>query len=319
MLFITNRTINETPQSRITAARKVSFDLDDNQAGHSVYFCERTGEESYREIGSDQFLNELRNCAAGQLLFYIHGFSNLPEPDIFPRAKILQEQLGEGFVKVIPFIWPCDNDNGVIKDYWDDQKTADASSFAFARVLEKYMAWRDNNPTDAPPCMKRINVLAHSMGNRVLRETLANWAKYDRNWKVPLIFRNTFMVAADIVNESLERGNSGAFICQASRNVSVYYASDDLALRASKASNLKNKVASRRLGHSGPENLELIPRNVFSIDCDDVNTKYDSITGHAYFLTDGKNKPGRVLKHIKASIKTGRVKVEDPVKRTHII
>ncbi|GJL79512.1 MAG: hypothetical protein NPINA01_25010 [Nitrospinaceae bacterium] len=318
MLFITNRTINEVPKSKIKTARKISFDLNDNQAGHSVYFCERTGKESYQEIGSDQFLNELRECKAEHILFFIHGFSNLPEPDIFPRAQALQKMFKKNFVQVVPLIWPCDNDKGIIKDYWDDQKTADASSFAFARVLEMYMTWRDKHPADEPPCMKRINVLAHSMGNRVFRETLGNWAKYDRHWKVPLIFRNSFLVAADIVNESLERGKPGTFICEASRNVSVYYASDDLALRASKASNLKNKVASRRLGHSGPENLELIPRNVFSIDCDDVNTKYDRLKGHSYFLDDGKDKPGKVFNHIYHSIKTGRVEVENPVKRTHI-
>ena len=165
------------------------------------------------------------------------------------------------------------------------------------------MNWRYKN--DAPSCMKRINVLAHSMGNRVLRETLANWAKYDRNWKVPLIFRNTFLVAADIVNESLERGRTGEFISQASRNVSVYYASDDIALRASKVSNLKNKVTSRRLGHSGPENLGLLPRNIFFIDCDDVNTKYDLLKGHSYFLEDRNKKPGLVFKHIYNSIRQG--------------
>ncbi len=321
MLFITNRAINEPPKAEIKKSRKISFNLDDSQAGHSVYFCERSGEKSYQEIGSKAFLDELRECKPEQLLFYIHGFSNLPEDDIFPRAETLQKLFGNKIVKVIPLIWPCDNDLGVIKDYWDDQKAADASSFAFARVLEKFMSWRDKNPED-PPCMKRINVLAHSMGNRVLRETLSNWAKYDRNWKVPLIFRNTFMVAADIINESLEREEAGKFVCQASRNVSVYYASDDIALRASKVSNLKNKVASRRLGHSGPENLELVPRNVYSIDCDDVNTKYDPLKGHSYFLESKKGKkvvPGKVFNHIFNSIKTGRVDVADPVKRTHII
>ncbi|MBT5470538.1 MAG: alpha/beta hydrolase [Nitrospina sp.] len=321
MLFITNRSINEPPKAKIKKTRNISFDLDDSQAGHSVYFCVRSGKEDYQEIGSKAFLDELRECKPEQLLFYIHGFSNLPEDDIFPRAETLQKMFGKSFVKVIPLIWPCDNDLGVIKDYWDDQKAADASSFAFARVLEKFMSWRDQNPED-PPCMKRINVLAHSMGNRVLRETLSNWAKYDRNWKVPLIFRNTFMVAADIINESLEREESGKFICQASRNVSVYYASDDIALRASKVSNLKNKVASRRLGHSGPENLELVPRNVYSIDCDDVNTKYDRLKGHSYFLESKKGKkitPGKVFNHIFNSIKTGRVDVADPIKRTHII
>lgn len=322
MLFITNRSIKEADKRKITVARRIRFELKDNQAGHSVYFCERTGKDDYQEIGSGDFLKRLRECEADHLLFYIHGFSNLPEPDIFPRSETLQKLFDgkkRNYVKVIPLIWPCDDDKGIIKDYWDDQKSADASAFAFARVLEKFMAWREENPNEEAPCLKRINVLAHSMGNRVLRQTLLHWAKYDRNWEIPLILRNSFLLAADIVNESLERDNPGKFICQASRNVSVYFASDDLALRASKASNLKNKVASRRLGHSGPENLELIPRNVFSVDCDDVNTRYDPLTGHCYFLEDGEGNPGRVFDHIFNSIQSGRVEVEDPVNRMHLI
>ena len=39
------------------------------------------------------------------------------------------------------------------------------------------------------------------MGNRVLKETLKKWDKYDLAGGVPLLFRNTFLVAADIVNE----------------------------------------------------------------------------------------------------------------------
>ena len=77
-------------------------------------------------------------------------------------------------------------------------------------------------------------------------------SKYDLARGGPLIFKNTFMVAADVVNETLQKSEAGELICHASRNVIVYHASDDLALRASKAANLKNKVASRRLGHTGP-------------------------------------------------------------------
>ena len=36
----------------------------------------------------------------------------------------------------------------------------------------------ERNPAE-DPCLKRINMLAHSMGNRVLRETLWAWNKYD--------------------------------------------------------------------------------------------------------------------------------------------
>ncbi|WP_448507796.1 alpha/beta hydrolase [Immundisolibacter sp.] len=115
------------------------------------------------------------------------------------------------------------------------------------------MKWREDarlNPAD-DPCLKRINMLAHSMGNRVLRETLCAWNKYDLPSGVPLIFRNTYLVAADIENESVHKGERGELISHASRNVVVYFASDDLALRSSKAANLK-KTRSPRAGWAIP-------------------------------------------------------------------
>lgn len=321
MLFITNRTINES--DRLKPGRKITIDYKSNLACQSVYFCERTKKEEYTELGGVNFMNALKASKAEQILIAIHGFSNLPEEDIFPRAQKLQSMLDakqKNLVQVVPLIWPCDSDIGIVKDYWDDQKSADASAFAFARVLEKFLAWRELQANEEIPCLKRINILAHSMGNRVLRETLAVWARYDRGSEIPLLFRNIFMAAADIVNEALERGEPGEYICQSARNVVVYYASDDLALRASKVSNLKNKIASRRLGHTGPENLAKVPNNVYAIDCDDFNTRYDSLKGHTYFLTDESGEhPGLVFKHMYDAITTGRVHVEDPARRVHIL
>ena len=215
-------------------------------------------------------------------------------------------------------IWPCDNDLGIVKDYWDDQKSADQSAFSFARVLGKFMQWRNALPGNNP-CLKRMNILAHSMGNRVLRETLNAWQKYDLPQGLPLLFRNTFLVAADIVNESLEPGKSGSLICHTSRNVTVYHASDDLALRASKVANLKSAVASRRLGHSGPEDISKVFSNVYTVDCDNFNNLYDPPLGHAYFLEDAQGNPGKVFDHLFSSIKTGRVEVDDSTLRKKIL
>lgn len=324
MLFITNRAINEADLAVVEQERKITFNLNDNMARQSVYFCRREGKDDYREIGSQNLMAEMKASSAEQLLIFIHGYSNLPEPDVFPRAQALQTLLDaqQAKVQVLPIIWPCDNDLGIVKDYWDDQKSADASAFAFTRVLEKFLAWRNKAEGEEkePPCLKRINVLAHSMGNRVFRQTMEAWARYDRGGEVPLLFRNVFLVAADIVNESLERGREGEYICQSARNVSVYFASDDLALRASKAANLKNKIASRRLGHTGPENMDLVPGNVYAIDCDDLNTQYDAPKGHSYFTFDASGKmPGKVFEHIAQSVQTGRVQVADPQQRRHVL
>ena len=322
MLFITNRFPTQSIRTRV--GRNFTFDLNNNAASNSVFFCERIADEQIMEIGGHQFLARIKEADCRQILIYIHGFANLPE-DVFAAVEEFQtlcELSRPGEVLVVPLIWPCDNDFGIVQDYWDDQKSADASAFAFSRILEIFLEWRSSethNPADNP-CLKRINVLAHSMGNRVLRETLRAWDKYDLASGVPMIFRNTYLVAADIVNESLQHGNSGEKICHASRNVIVYYASDDLALRASKASNLKNKVASRRLGHSGPEDLSLTPANVYSVDCDDINTTYDIPNGHSYFRSGRQfMEPGLVFEHIFSALLSGRVFPDDENRRTTIL
>ncbi len=322
MLFVTNRFPKQSIRTQV--GRKFDFDLKNNASSNSVFFCERTGKKKHVEIGSLDFLQRLRNTPYRQLLVYIHGFSNLPEAvfDATEELQALCDKRKANEVLVIPIVWPCDDDKGIVKDYWDDQKAADQSAFSFARVLEKFIAWRNDqafNPED-DPCLKRINLLAHSMGNRVLRGTLSAWNKYDLAHGVPLIFRNTFMVAADVVNECLHEGEPGELICHASRNVVVYHASDDLALRASKVSNLRNKIASRRLGHTGPEDMDKTPRNVYRVDCDDVNNAYDFPKGHTYFRSGTKKGvPGKVFEHIFECILTGRAFPEDEKKRSTII
>lgn len=115
----------------------------------------------------------------------------------------------------------------------------------------------------------------------MLRERLWTWNKPPLPSSLPPIFRNTYLVAADIENESIHKGQTGALISHTSRNAVVYFASDDLALGSSKVANRKNKIASRRLGHTGPENMDLTPANLYAVDCDDLNTTYDTPKGHS--------------------------------------
>jgi esterase/lipase superfamily enzyme len=322
MLFITNRFPKDSIKSIVD--RKFEFDLENNAPSNSVFFCKKDEDGGITEVGGMSFLSKLKASKYRQILLYIHGFSNLPD-DVFKSASEFQtlcDNKDNEEVLVVPIIWPCDNDLGIIKDYWDDQKSADGSAISLSRALSKFLEWRESNlnSPDTDPCLKRINVLAHSMGNRVLRETLCAWDKYDLADGVPLLFRNTFLVAADIENESIHRTERAKLICDASRNVVVYFASDDLALRASKGANLKNKIASRRLGHTGPENIELTSKNVYMVDCDDVNNAYDNPKGHSYFRS-GRNKgePGLVFEHIYTCLKSGRVFPEDEFRRSTII
>ncbi|MCV3272039.1 alpha/beta hydrolase [Roseobacter sinensis] len=322
MLFITNRFPTQSIRTR--KGRRFTFDLDNNAPSNSVFYCETGADGNHTEITSAELLGRVRDSNYRQILLFIHGFNTLPDK-VFGMTAELQKLCDKAKPKealVLPLIWPSDNDKGIVQDYWDDQKSADQSGFSFARVLERFLDWRNSEEgaPDGTPCLKRINVLAHSMGNRVLRQSLSLWDRYDLASGVPLLFRNTFMVAADVVNETLHEGQTGALISHASRNVVVYFASDDLALRASKAANLKNRVASRRLGHTGPENTDLTPRNVFQVDCDDVNTRYDPPTGHNYFRSGTRRgQAGLVFKHIFQCIESGRVFPDDPHQRSVIL
>lgn len=322
MLFITNRFLVQGPtelntdNTPINLPRQINF-ADDNRVDQSIYFCQRLGENNYQEIGGNSFFNELKQNDSEDILLYIHGFNTQPEGAFKIGEKLSnlcqQKSAKTNQVTVVTLIWPCGNQVGIIRDYFDDQQAADASAFAFMRLLEMFFAWRVKQDQLDTPCTKRINVLAHSMGNRVLRGAIKRVVRYYQQQGMPLIFRNVFMIAADVVNETLEQGQDGQYIPESARNVVVYYASDDFALRSSKVANVKNGIASRRLGHTGPENMDKVPRNVYAIDCDDFNNRYDNPLGHTYFLNsdEGENMSGVLFDHLWQCLDTGRVPNSD--------
>lgn len=325
MLFITNRVLREgmTPMSENVPQlpRTVNFDLENNQAEQSVYLCHRNGDGDYTEIGNQAFLTELKNSTVKEILLFVHGYSNLPEPAIFPRVATLQrlfEQKSPGHTLVVPVIWPCKKGVGVLEDYFNDEIAADHSGIAFSRLFQMFLTWRDEHSTQENPCTKRINILAHSMGARVLRASFIGNVKYFLPQGMPLVFRNIFLAAADVVNEALEPGQEGQYISTASRNLVVYYAADDLAMRASKVANV-GAIASRRLGHTGPEHMDKVNKNVYAIDCDNFNNQYDPPVGHGYFADDRNGSPGLVFNHMWECMRTGRVPMSSPDARTSIL
>ncbi len=87
MLFITNRFPEQSIRTRI--GRNFSFDLDNNAASNLVFFFEYGKDVKHTEIGSIDFLEQLKVSQYRQILIYIHGFSNLPEA-VFEGAREFQ-------------------------------------------------------------------------------------------------------------------------------------------------------------------------------------------------------------------------------------
>jgi len=311
MLFVTNRSPRQS--IRFQKNRKISFDLQNTDVSRYIYFCERHGNGDYTEIGGKEFFRKLKEelGADTQLLLYIHGFNNNMEDHIFANAAKLQslfDAQDNELVHVVPLIWPCDDDSiaAVADDYWDDRRAADASANGFARLLGKFDTWRKAQAELKAPCYRRINLLAHSMGNRVLRGALSEWAIKEYGGQMPSIFRNIFMAAPDIKNQALEKDGDGQFIPDSARNVFVYYAFDDFAMPASKVANIGEKTLSRRLGMTGPEDLEKTPRNVYEIDCSSFNNRFDPPVGHGYFMDNPDGVVSPVLLHMLHAIQNGR-------------
>ncbi len=65
--------------------------------------------------------------------------------------------------------------------------------------------------------------------------------------------------------------------------------------------------------------MDRVIKNVYTIDCDDLNTRYDPPKGHTYFLTDRRKSPGVIFEHIYEVIQKGRVFPSEEKRRTVIL
>lgn len=299
MLFITNRTIIDYDKQFIDRpfnnTEPFSFYLEDNTPNPFIHFCELWNDQFF-VMSNEMWFEKIKDKNYKNILFFIHGYNTLPH-NAFTQSIQLQELCEEHSVMIVPVIWPCTGQFGYLRNYFDDRIIADKSDIAFARMLKKFEIYQKNNSN----CSKRMFILAHSMGNRVLRESINSYHRYFNGSKlIPHLFRKTFMSAADLKNTSLNKGTHGELICQISKHVIVYFADDDWALRGSK---VLNGLVSKRLGHLGVENFEHVPKNVFQFNCSEFNNNlYDDILGHTYIFNDN------VFNHIIENIKYSGVK-----------
>jgi esterase/lipase superfamily enzyme len=321
MLFVTNRRLQQglTPAS---LPRTISFDLKDATAGQYLYFGDRSDTTGVMdEVGNESFFNNLKISQAEQLLFYIHGFNVAPSAafDGAYRMQAILDQKKEGAYIVIPVIWGCEiSPVNIGERYYGDQMLADASGAAFARLLMFFLDWRDKSNTITNPCFSKINILAHSMGNRVLRQAFLDVEKYFGVKDYPRIFNNFFMVGADLANHTFEKGEDGEKLPHVCRNTCVYFANDDYALSASKVANSVNTGAKRavgsRLGQTGTENLSECPKNVCELDCNSFNSYFDNPMGHTYFISKLGSNPLQIspaFEHMYQTMETGRPPLQD--------
>ena len=209
-------------------------------------------------------LSEAKAQATGahspMLVVFIHGFNNDVDSALASVADIGDGLQTHGLRPVMAcFSWPSD---GQLWEYLSDQGDAQRSVPAVMRLL----AYLDR-ARDPRLCEVNVHVVAHSMGNFLLREGLAAFARrLGYPAKQPYL-TEVAMVAADVDADTLAQGGSGFGITSLARRVTAYYSRHDNTLSVSRYA---KHWGSARLGRNGPADWSRLPPNVVAVDCTEV-------------------------------------------------
>jgi esterase/lipase superfamily enzyme len=234
--------------------------------------------------GSKTLFQQLRESMKAQSLdslLFIHGFNVSFKAAVESAAKI-----GERYSKIsnktyqpniFVFSWPSD---GEVTSYVNDRHDAEASGYAFARGLMKLATFlKSSNSEEA--CQQKINLIAHSMGNYVLRHALQQAQKITNGASLTRIFDNIVLTAADEDNDAFEFDHKLAKLPEVAQRITVYFNNGDLALATSDLT----KGNPDRLGHDGPNKPHQIPAKVVIVDASDV---VKGIREHSYHVEEDK-------------------------------
>jgi len=206
------------------------------------------------------------------VLLFVHGF-NVKFDEALVRAAQLSSDLSRDnrFDVGIPVLYSWPSAGALsLEDYQGDR----ARSLGAAPYLEEFL---DVLTEDLD--MSRINIIAHSMGNRVLTTALEDYARdyLDRHNRDDLEFR-ILLVAADVERDIFDAAN-GVFD-NLDANVTIYTSDTDRALHIS---NIVNSNQQKRLGDTDTNRPYIrTAQNYQTIDATAVATELFGV-GHNYY------------------------------------
>lgn len=239
-----------------------------------------SGGSAAATVGSSTVLEELRRKLAGpegekkDIIVYIHGFNNEFHEGI-KAAAALSRALSDDFI-VFAFSWPSD---GRLFGYHKDRSDVMQSGKAFARAIERVATFiRDTNKANR--CNRKIHLLAHSMGNQMLRHGVqAALAIF--NGHLPPIIDQALLAAADEDADTFEHEDKLRPLVKMCRAITVYHTPLDLTMAVSDLT----KGNMDRLGADGPENMSPIADKVTAVDVSDAVRKNGDLIDHGYYLS----------------------------------
>ncbi|MEW4531320.1 alpha/beta fold hydrolase [Maioricimonas sp. JC845] len=248
---------------------------------------------SIRPTGRDQFMAELQDDVAGsthgEAFVFVHGY-NVTFAEAARRTGQMAHDLKFDGPPIL-FSWPS---HGDLTGYVADITSAERSVSQVIDFVEAVA--RDSGA-------RRIHLVAHSMGNRVVTNVLKRLAEESAYREIPR-FNEVILAAPDVDAETFRHDIAPKIVDTADR-VTIYASSNDLALRASEAVN-----RGRRLGQGGSD-LTTFPevRGIDVVDASDVDFSLfdlghsaygDELLGEIRQVFAGREAPQRGLKPHKA-------------------
>jgi esterase/lipase superfamily enzyme len=232
------------------------------------------------KLGSKEVFADVRERMAEKsvdTIVYVHGYNVSFQEAVLAAAQLKRNfahlQGGKG-VNVVLFSWPSDGSMMPYVAYANDRQDAAASGPAFARAFLKLSDFlRGSTPEEA--CEQRIHLVAHSMGNYVMRHALQEIVRQSPG-RPPRLFDQIFLMAADEDDDAFEHDHKLKSLPGLAKRVSVYFNNNDRAIAISD----KTKGNPDRLGDDGPRLPRAIPGKVSLIDCTGV---VSGITEHSYY------------------------------------
>jgi esterase/lipase superfamily enzyme len=196
----------------------------------------------------------------GDTLIFIHGFHNTFAEAICRSAQMAADLNFRG--ASICYSWPS---KGTLGGY-----VADGNVIALDRTVRHFLQLLRDLVSKTE--IGVINLIAHSMGNRLLLECLQkvalDFSKSDRER-----FGQVILAAPDI--DAMEFGDVAARMVPAAKHMTTYVSSNDVALKLSRQAHDFPRIGDKSGGI-------VIVDGIDTIDASDVPSDF---LGHSYFVT----------------------------------
>ncbi len=232
-------------------------------------------------FGSGTLFAELRETMSKDdcdTLVFVHGY-NVSFKDAVKAAdklsKKLRAQLPDQGLNVVLFSWPSDGSMKPWIAYSNDRRDAAASGAALARALAKFRDFLIQLKPEEH-CNRDTHLMAHSMGNYVLRHGLQEMLS-QTGGRPGRLFNQIFLMAADEDEDAFEERHKLKLLPRLARRVNVYFNREDRAMAVSDVT----KGNPDRLGDDGPRAPFQVPAKVTQIDCTPV---VSGVVEHSYYL-----------------------------------